>query len=249
MNPPPIQSPVQPDLRALLDSFKSDLFASLNAHKIGTVQAFNPINQTVSVQISSLVQVGSQTLAYPLLTDCPLFILSGGGATLTLPIAIGDPCLVLFNDTNIDTWFATGNTSTPNTPRTHDLSDGIALVGIRNSANAITDYDATKASLAFAGSKVTIAPDGSVQMLGPTGSYISINSSGNVSIVTSAGALVGVGGSGKITMYNGAANLKTTLDALCDTLTSWVNTGGSTPNAATLTAIAAVKTQVDNLLL
>ena len=75
---------------------------------------------------------------------------------------------------------------------------------------------------------------------------------GTIDLVNTAGggsnAHIRLKPSGKLLIENQSANLKTLMDALCLVLTSWVNTGGSTPNAATITAINAVKTQFDSLL-
>ena len=79
---------------------------------------------------------------YPLLLDCPVVVLQGGGAYIDLPIAEGDYCLVLFNDRNIDTWWDTGNVVVPRNRRKHSLSDGIALVGI-NPRIEVREIDGT----------------------------------------------------------------------------------------------------------
>lgn len=224
----PIASPVPPDLRALLDSVKADWFSTFNCHQVGTIISFDAAKQTASVQIAQLAQVNGTPLTYPPLVDCPVLVLNGGGATLEFPIAAGDSCVVLFNDTDLDTWFNTSASQVPNTNRTHSLSDGLVLVGVRNSTNPLPGYDATKLRLQYAGA------------------VIAIDAGGDVTITSAGGATAAL--TDKVAVANDATDLKAALDALCDTLTAWVNTGGSTPNAATLIAIAAVKTQLGTLL-
>ena len=82
----------------------------------------------------------------------------------------------------------------------------------------------------------------------PTYSDFRMGADGAVEIKNSQGADIKLTTDGKVTIRNGSADLKTVVDALCTALTSWVNTGGSTPNAATVTAINAVKTSFDSLL-
>lgn len=103
-------------------------------------------NQTATIQLS-LKQVavlqpdGTRQLQnYPTLVMCPVITLFGGVDFLSLPIKPGDNCVVLFNDRELDNWLYSGDGQAPTTPRLHDLSDGIAIVGIRSLTNSIASY-------------------------------------------------------------------------------------------------------------
>jgi Phage protein Gp138 N-terminal domain len=104
----------------------------------GLVQSFDPVAETCVVQpaIQALIRVpNSQTpvwVTMPLLTDCPVLFPSGGGFTLTFPIAHGDEGLVLFASRCIDNWWLAGGVQTQPELRMHDLSDGFVLVGPRS---------------------------------------------------------------------------------------------------------------------
>jgi hypothetical protein len=141
---------VTPGLRALFDTERGSAAVNINKIQIGTIQSWTPGSQSATVQlvnqrvVFNTPQPGSQTPAdpkiipYPLLVDVPVFVLSGGTAFLGMPIAPGDPCIVLFNDRDLDPWWTTGNTgAAPNTARVHSLADGMALVGVRPSTNPI----------------------------------------------------------------------------------------------------------------
>ena len=80
--------------------------------EVGQIVSFNPTTQTASVQIMVKARILDQIRSYPVLTDCPVFSVSGGAGCLTMPVAAGDPCLVLFNDRDMDGWFATGDIAT-----------------------------------------------------------------------------------------------------------------------------------------
>jgi len=235
MNPTPIASPVSPDLRAVFDNFKAEVFYGLNCHQVGRIVSYDITKRTASVQISVLRVLGDREVAYPLLTDCPVMFPAGGGAILSFPIKPGDLCLVLFNDRDLDTWFAEGSDSVPNTARAHSLSDGIALVGLGNLARPLP------------GSTVGLQDVVSLQY---NGSFIRIQPTGEVSVAYSIGGGVysSVVFGPKIRLANNATDLKLVLDELFTVLTNWVNTGGSTPNPATLTAISAAKTTMRSLL-
>ena len=149
-------APVKPSLRDALDIIKRETFLDLNCHHVGTIQSFDPVRQVAQVSIvytktynepdsSGVFQLVE--VEYPLLIDVPVIILGGSAAYLSMPIAQGDDCLVLFNDRDIDVWFS-GNYDQPcSTARLHNISDGFALVGIRAKGDWITLYDGSRAVL------------------------------------------------------------------------------------------------------
>lgn len=160
MSPAPTTAPIQePDLTALLTQLRQDILYSLNCHQVGRITKFNSANQTAEIELSMLRVVGSRQIIYPVLVDCPVFVHSGGGACITMPISPGDTCLVLFNDRNIDSWFSTGNVVAPNNRRAHDLSDGMALVGFRNLANKVLGYSSNSVDLRAGPHRVAINND------------------------------------------------------------------------------------------
>lgn len=136
-----------PDLFSLINQQIDGAMSNMNCVSIGTIQSFNSSRQTAEISINYKRKIGSENKDYPLLLDCPVFVLSGGQSYLTLPVAKGDTCVVLFCDRDIDTWFSSGQVTTPNTDRIHDLSDAIAFVGIRSTINFLSDYNTIKASL------------------------------------------------------------------------------------------------------
>lgn len=137
---------------SLLDAQKADIFSTFHCIQIGKIEKVTAAEQTVEVtlQIRRPAADGSSA-AIPLLVDVPYFVLQGGGAYIDMPIAAGDYCIVLFNDRDIDVWWSTANMADPATSRKHDLSDGIAIVGI-NPKTAVRDMDGEKLRV--------ISPDG-----------------------------------------------------------------------------------------
>lgn len=151
-----------PDLINLLQILKSNIFATLNCVQIGTVQEVDLDNQTVQVELQikriknisdSGVVTYSDPAKYPL--TCPFFVLFGGQGGITFPITQGDNCLVLFNDQEIDQWFANGGMQVPISQRAHDVADAIALIGINNLQSLIQNYFASGIRL-FLGDSVKI---------------------------------------------------------------------------------------------
>ena len=118
---------------------------SFNCIKIGRITSVNTSNQTVSVQIlhkrineSNLVK--RELRDYPLLQDVPFVVLGGGNSYLSFPISVGDNCLLLFNDYEIDRWWDTGESLPANFERKHDISDAFALVGVHSMVDLIQGY-------------------------------------------------------------------------------------------------------------
>lgn len=145
--------PQEPQLKDLLDLALRQASLNTNCHAVGTVQDFDPTTQVASVTINYKKTVNQPNVVtgvyaqklvdYPLIVDAPVIALGGGGFALTMPIAVGDECLVLFNDRDIDNWFATGATGAAvDTGRAHSFSDAIVLVGLRSTPNVVLDYDA-----------------------------------------------------------------------------------------------------------
>jgi hypothetical protein len=128
----------EPTLSDYMNLMKRDVSLSINCVQIGTIQTYNEVSNTASVKINFLRQLASgDKIEYPVLEDCPVFILNGGGASITFPIAPGDQCLILFNDRNIDNWYLDGSIKEPRDNRVHSIADGMILVGISDSAHAI----------------------------------------------------------------------------------------------------------------
>lgn len=135
-----------PDLGSTLDAARQQTTAMLNCVQIGEIQSFDAVTQLATVKIAmkqtkDISEDGTRTLVeYPLLLECPVFFLFGGNDFLSMPITAGDGCIILFNDREIDQWLNHGPDQYPVSIRTHDLSDAIALVGIRPLTNSVVGY-------------------------------------------------------------------------------------------------------------
>ena len=207
-----IDVPLSTVIQEYIDTASRDI----NCVKIGTIQSFDATNQTATILIafkkvvyvdtrSSEVDKFTELIDYPLLVCCPCFTYAGGNSYISMPIAVNDSCLVLFNDRDIDNWFYQGNGQIPNTYRIHDLSDGFALVGFRNDLNKIADYLSN-------GIKIKYNTDNRIEMTnGLTESFVALfrqtgdmNIVGNLSVtgnITATGDITaGFGGASPITL-------------------------------------------------
>jgi len=144
-----------PDLTSTLENAARGTKVGMNAVQIGIINSFNPTNQTATIQLA-LKQVvavapdGSRTIReHPLILECPVMTMFGGDSFINMPIAAGDNCIVLFNDREIDNWLYNGGLQTPTTARVHDISDAIAIVGIRHYQNSIAQFLANGIRISF----------------------------------------------------------------------------------------------------
>jgi hypothetical protein len=134
----------------------------------------------------------------PLLVDCPIVFPSAGGVSLTLPIAPGDECLIVFASRCIDAWWQNGGTQPPMLNRMHDLSDGFCLPGVKSKPRALTTYSATTAQLR--------SDDGSTYVeIDPAGGIVNIVAPGGCKITTPELYVTGDITTGSGSTFNGIA--------------------------------------------
>lgn len=157
------QSVNKPSLKVILDDVETRIFQTMNCVKIGRIVSFDATLRTAVVQISfkrelaAPLEDGTTIVDYPQLFDCPVVSMQGGGGALTFPVIPGDECLILFSDSNIDAWYQNGSAQSalPLDGRRHDLSDGIAIVGLNSQANAISPaVTASEVALTYSGAKI-----------------------------------------------------------------------------------------------
>jgi len=129
------------------NSIISNALARINKIQVGTIQSFDSSTQRASIQISAQRPVSQDILnnitwdTYTLLIEVPIIIIGGGSSHISFPIQAGDECIVLFNDTDITNWKLLGGSQQLDTYRSHDLSDGFALVGLRNFTRSLANFD------------------------------------------------------------------------------------------------------------
>lgn len=84
---------------------------------------------------------------YPIIPNVPVVFRRGGGYFESMPLAIGDNVLLIFNERSIDNFFySSGKTETdPVDLRKHDLTDAIAIPGFYPSGRVLKEELASAA--------------------------------------------------------------------------------------------------------
>ena len=125
-----------------------------------TVVSFDAAKQTVVVQpaIREIERIAGviTTVGLPQLVDVPVMLPRAGGYTLTMPIAAGDECLVIFADSCIDAWWQSGGEQNQAEQRRHHLADGFAILGPWNQTRVLSSYSTSSAQLRADGGGVVI---------------------------------------------------------------------------------------------
>jgi hypothetical protein len=117
----------------------------------GTVISFDAAKQTVVVQPAIKERVildGKITWqSLPPLPDVPIVVPRAGGYVLSLPIAAGDECLIVFGDQCIDGWWQSSGVQMQIDKRRHDLSDGFAVMGAWSQPRVLSGYSTDSVQL------------------------------------------------------------------------------------------------------
>lgn len=135
-------------LRAALDGRQAKMQTAMP----GIIQSFDAAAMTCVVAPAVKGRLADKDdkvslVALPLLLDCPCQFPSGGGVTLTFPVAAGDECLVVFASRSIDSWHQSGGVQAPVEARMHDLSDGFVILGVRSKPRVLSDISTSAAQL------------------------------------------------------------------------------------------------------
>lgn len=130
----------EPDLTTVLKAVINKVGLELNCVRVGIIQSFSEEDLSVEVLITNkktlgINQNGTQaTRDYAVIRAkicycCPF---------MTYPIEQGEECILLFNDRELESWFISGEVQPEAYQRMHDLTDCIAIVGLRSLAKMIT---------------------------------------------------------------------------------------------------------------
>lgn len=200
----------------------------------GFIRSFDSAKQTVTVELAireklSFAGAPFEDVAIPILQDVPIFMPRAGNFVLTMPVTVGDECLVVFGDNCIDSWWETGAVGNQMDNRRHDLSDGFALLGVWSQPKVISNYSTDSAVLRnlnndsyvevkeddiniITPTKVTVTAGSEVEVNAPT---VTVNATtvtveattvavtgGTITLTGSSGVILSGGGLSKIDTKN-----------------------------------------------
>lgn len=111
----------------------------------GIIQAFDASTQLVTVKpaIREMLSFNGKPFEHISLPDLmmvPIILPRAGDFIVTMPVTIGDECLVIFGDMCYDTWWENSQVGNQIDLRRHDLSDGFAILGPWSKPRVISNY-------------------------------------------------------------------------------------------------------------
>lgn len=131
----------------VMDIAQNAIMTRLNCHNIGKIIEYDANTQTCTVQLMILKQFYDNIITPVPITNVPLIIYGAGGGHITLPDPTGSICLLMFLDRNSDKFLQTGEQYVPETTRTHDFTDCIAITTFSTLNNPIQNYDSNAVSI------------------------------------------------------------------------------------------------------
>lgn len=200
--------------RTALDARQSDMWTGLP----GIIVSYDPTKQTAQVkpaiQVSARQEDGSSKIvSLPLIPDVPVEFPSGGGFTLTFPIAPGDECWLAFSARSIDQWYISGEVQAPTDLRSHNITDAVAFVGIRSVPRMLANVSTTAVQLRSDDSTLLVELDqvaGTAKVKAPT--LITLDAP--ETILTGSLSVQNTGGATKTATFNGT--IKATVDMIAN---------------------------------
>jgi hypothetical protein len=132
----------------------------------GQIISYDYTTQKASIQPTlNKVWTNVSPTTMPVLVNVPIIFQESGGASLTMPINVGDSCLILFMERSIDEWLTHGGIVSPSDPRKFDLSDAVAIMGLQPfNASFPPRSNNTDMILNYAGSSITITSTGAIKI-------------------------------------------------------------------------------------
>lgn len=158
-----------PTLAAVIRRALDLKLASVRVALPARIKTFNATTQLASVQPllreSHEGEDGKEEVeSLPVISDVPIQFPGAGGFVITFPVAVGDPCWLVFSDRSLDKWIETGNEVDPIDLRRHHLSDAVALLGVRSKAGALAEFDASNARFGKVGGPGVTLRSGEVHL-------------------------------------------------------------------------------------
>lgn len=123
----------KPTLNSVIKFANSSLAEDLNCMKIGIVDSVYD-DMTVSVKLANKKTIKTKHNGTQEVREYALIRAKVCYCTpfATWDIKKGDECVLLFSDKEIESWFITGEVQPIAYPRQHDLTDAVAIFGIRS---------------------------------------------------------------------------------------------------------------------
>ena len=121
-----------PDVFILEQTIRRILL-SVHTAMPGIVHKWNADDGTADVQPSLMYEpMNSPPKAYPVIPHVPVVFYGPANGWLRFPVNVGDPVELHFQERAIAAWFASGAVTNPEDDRLFQMTDAIAIPGLRS---------------------------------------------------------------------------------------------------------------------
>lgn len=132
----------QATLNSVIDDAVESRLRELHTCTPGIIQSFDPATGRAEIQPAiKRILVNGDLVPLPKLINCPVGVLRVGGFAFTLPITLGDECMIHFTERSLDAWIQFGDIRRPKDIRLHHESDAYFLPVYTSEKDALVDYD------------------------------------------------------------------------------------------------------------
>lgn len=124
-----------PTLQEVLKRAMDVRLGELHTGIVARILSYNGDRNTCTAQpVTKWRRVGedgsARAVSHSAIGNVPVFMLHGGTARITMPVAAGDFCWLAFAEQSLDRWKAVGGEVDPRDFRRFDMSDAFAIVGL-----------------------------------------------------------------------------------------------------------------------
>lgn len=185
-------------IQSHLDNLQSQIFTGMPA-TVTDVSNYESQNIISVRPVIDMQHSDGQVSECPEIFNVPVVNPSAGGGLLSFPIAIGDSVWLEFSMRNIEKWLQGGGESvTEPTMRLHDLSDGVAVIGMYTKNNHLSP-DPKDVVLKFKDNSIRLKDDGNVEII--TKSKYSVNNDAEELIAVLSEAIEAIANTTVSTVY------------------------------------------------
>lgn len=123
--------------------------------------------QKASVQpLINYVSQEGEEVELPIINNVPVKMPRSGGAIIKLPVNVGDYVELSFHQRSLEEWLRDGKQSTPDDPRTYDLTDATATIGLNPFSETSPASNNEDVEVIYAGSSIVIKKNGDINIKG-----------------------------------------------------------------------------------
>lgn len=149
----------------IINDLMQKISSSIRVAMPASVESYDFKTQKADIKIDMQELYRNETsLDYPVLSGVPVIFPRCGGASITMPVARGDTCLVMFLDRDSTSWLLGGKNTKPKSMRSHHLSDAVAIMGLSPFTSKSPAKNNTDMLISFDGSEVVLKPKGVIDI-------------------------------------------------------------------------------------